>query len=156
MYSISLAFYTTVYKKILTFKFLLTVKIPLIKNKSKNIRGSIKIVSERQIWCDALYKHQMCKRIRYIIYRCRHMGPSLQSFRVLIFLGKKGKTWRSGSPTQEPFPSGCISLKIKSILEKKAEANMAKYRLTIFDEFGRSYSVYNHSLIRISLKCQTV
>lgn len=56
------------------------------------------------------------------------MGPSLQSSRVLIFLGKQGQKWKSGSLTQEPSFSGCISLKRKNILEKKktTEANKAK------------------------------
>lgn len=56
------------------------------------------------------------------------MGPSLQSSRVLIFLGKQGQKRKSGSLTQEPSFSGCISLKIKkNILEKKTtEAHKAK------------------------------
>lgn len=57
------------------------------------------------------------------------MGPSLQSSRVLIFLGKQGQKRKSGSLTQEPSFSGCISLKIKTILEKKkktTEAHKAK------------------------------
>ena len=57
------------------------------------------------------------------------MGPSLQSSRILIFLGKRGKKWKSESLTQEPSLSGCISLNIKSILEKRktTEPNKAKH-----------------------------
>lgn len=58
------------------------------------------------------------------------MGPSLQSSRVLIFLGKQGQKRKSGSLTQEPSFSGCISLKIKKTFWKKkkktTEAHKAK------------------------------